>query len=546
MATVNLTHSVPAFAPQTPFVNEPFVDFTKPENKRRMQAALAEVQDKLGREYDIVIGGKRLKTAGKIFSMNPARPAEVIGVHQRAGAEHVEPAMQAAQAAFTSWSKVPVAERTNLLFAAAALIRERSFEFCAWLTFEVGKNWAEADADVGETIDFLEFYGREALRLSQAKTPIQLPGERNQLLYIPLGVGAVIPPWNFPFAIMAGMTAASIVCGNTVILKPSVDAPTIAAKFVELLEEVGLPDGVVNLCPGEGPEFGSAVVAHPQTRFIAFTGSKAVGLEIHERAAKTQPGQTFIKRTILEMGGKDSIIVEPDCDIEAALDGVVASAFGFNGQKCSACSRAIVSADIYDVFCDRLQERVGKLKTGDPAENVYTGPVISEKSYRKVLDYIEIGKKEGTVLNGGHAIETSEGGYYIAPTVISDVAPTARIAKEEIFGPVLAVIKSHSFDDALAIANNTEYGLTGAIYTSSREKLDRARDEFYVGNLYFNRKCTGAMVGAHPFGGFNMSGTDSKAGGPDYLLLFTQAKSVAEKIGHASPEAEKQSDQMGM
>jgi 1-pyrroline-5-carboxylate dehydrogenase len=546
MATVNLTHSVPAFTPQTPFVNEPFVDFTQPENKRQMQAALDDVRAKLGREYDIVIGGKRIKTAGKIFSTNPAHPAEVIGVHQRAGAEHVEEATQAAQAAFASWSRTPVEERAALLFSAAALIRQRSFEFCAWLTLEVGKNWAEADADVGETIDFLEFYGREALRLNEAKTPIQFPGELNQLRYIPLGVGAVIPPWNFPFAIMAGMTAASIVCGNTVILKPSVDAPTIAAKFMELLEEVGLPDGVVNLCPGEGPEFGSAVVAHPQTRFIAFTGSKAVGLEIHERAAKTQPGQIFIKRTILEMGGKDSIIVEPDCDLDAALDGVVASAFGFNGQKCSACSRAIVAADIYDVFCDRLQERVAKLKTGDPAENVYTGPVISEKAYRKVLDYIEIGKDEGTVLNGGHAIETPEGGYYIAPTVIADVAPKARISLEEIFGPVLAVIKSQNFDDALAIANNTEYGLTGAIYTSSREKLDRAREEFHVGNLYFNRKCTGAMVGAHPFGGFNMSGTDSKAGGPDYLLLFTQAKSIAEKIGHASPAEEKQSEQMGM
>jgi 1-pyrroline-5-carboxylate dehydrogenase len=441
---------------------------------------------------------------------------------------------------------VPVQDRAALLFAAAALIRERSFEFCAWLTLEVGKNWAEADADVGETIDFLEFYGREALRLDQATTPIQFPGERNELRYIPLGVGAVIPPWNFPFAIMAGMTAASIVCGNTVILKPSVDAPTIAAKFMELLEEVGIPDGVVNFCPGEGPEFGSAVVAHPQTRFIAFTGSKAVGLEIHERAAKTQPGQIFIKRTILEMGGKDSIIVEPDCNIDAALDGVVASAFGFNGQKCSACSRAIVAADIYDQFCDRLRERVAKIKTGDPAENVYTGPVISEKAYRKVLSYIEIGKQEGTLLNGGHAIGTPDSGYYIAPTVIADVAPTARISLEEIFGPVLAVIKSHSFDDALAIANNTEYGLTGALYTSSREKLDRARQEFLVGNLYFNRKCTGAMVGAHPFGGFNMSGTDSKAGGPDYLLLFTQAKSIAEKIGHASPSAEKQSDQMGI
>jgi 1-pyrroline-5-carboxylate dehydrogenase len=546
MATINLTHSVPASLAQTPFVNEPFIDFTQPENKRRMQTALDEVRGKLGREYDLVIGGKHLKTAGKIFSMNPAHPAEVIGVHQRAGAEHVEPAIEAAQAAFTTWSRTSAEERAGLLFRAAALIRERSFEFCAWLTFEVGKNWAEADADVGETIDFLEFYGREALRLSRATTPIQLPGERNELHYIPLGVGAVIPPWNFPFAIMAGMTAASIVCGNTVILKPSVDSPTIAAKFMELLEEVGLPDGVVNFCPGEGKQFGSAVVAHPQTRFIAFTGSKAVGLEIHERAAKAQPGQIFIKRTILEMGGKDSIIVESDCNIDAALDGVVASAFGFNGQKCSACSRAIVAADIYDTFCDRLQERVANIKTGDPVENVYTGPVISEKAYQKVLEYIEIGKKEGTVLNGGHAIKTPEDGYYIAPTVIADVSPTARISLEEIFGPVLAVIKSHSFDDALAIANNTEYGLTGALYTSSREKLDRAREEFHVGNLYFNRKCTGAMVGAHPFGGFNMSGTDSKAGGPDYLLLFTQAKSVAEKLGHADPAAEKLSDQMGI
>jgi 1-pyrroline-5-carboxylate dehydrogenase len=546
MATMNLTHSAPATSPKTSFSNEPFVDFSTAENKRKMQEALARVESELGREYEIVIGGTRFKTEGKIVSKNPARPAQVIGVHQRAAAAHVPSAMKAAQTAFLSWSKVPVEDRAALLFRAAALIRERSFEFCAWLTLEVGKNWGEADADVGETIDFLEFYGREALRLAEAKTPIQFPGERNQLRYIPLGVGAVIPPWNFPFAIMAGMTAASIVTGNTVILKPSVDAPTIAAKFFELLEEAGLPDGVVNLCPGEGPEFGSEVVAHPQTRFIAFTGSKAVGLEIHERAAKTMPGQVFIKRTILEMGGKDSIIVEADSDLDAAVEGVVASAFGFNGQKCSACSRAIVAADIYDVFCDRLQERVAKIKTGDPAENVYTGPVISEKAYRKTLDYIEIGKKEGTVLNGGNAIETPGGGYYIAPTVIADVAPTARIALEEIFGPVLAVIKSKSFDDALAIANNTEYGLTGAIYTGSREKLDRAREEFNVGNLYFNRKCTGAMVGAHPFGGFNMSGTDSKAGGPDYLLLFTQAKSIAEKIGHASPAEEKQADQMGM
>ena len=338
-----------------------------------MQEALAAVKARLGAEYDLVIGGKRIRTEAKITSINPARPAEVVGTHQMAGAEHVDLAMNAAQAAFAAWGRKPVQERADLLFRTAALVRERKFEMCAWLTCEVGKNWAEADADVGETTDFLEFYAREALRLDRATTPIQLPGERNQLRYIPLGVGAVIPPWNFPLAIMAGMTAAAIVCGNTVILKPSGDAPTIAAIFFSLLEEAGLPDGVVNFCPGAGSKFGSAIVAHPQTRFIAFTGSKAVGLNIHESAAKPQPGQHFIKRTILEMGGKDSIIVEPDCDIDAAVEGVVASAFGFNGQKCSACSRAIVAASIYDAFCERLQARVALLKQGDPAEKLLRG-----------------------------------------------------------------------------------------------------------------------------------------------------------------------------
>jgi len=523
--------------PHTAFSNEPFADFADPAVKRRMGEALAAVRSRLGHEYDLVIGGHRQRTEQKIVSINPARPAEVVGIHQRADERHVESAIAAAQAAFATWSRASAADRAALLFRAAGLLRLRKFEFCAWLTFEVGKNWAEADADVGETIDFLEFYAREALRLDAAVTPIQYPGERNQLRYIPLGVGAVIPPWNFPLAIMAGMTAAAIVCGNTVILKPSGDAPTIAAVFFSLLEEASLPDGVVNFCPGAGAQFGSAIVAHPQTRFIAFTGSKAVGLEIHESAAKTQPGQHFIKRTILEMGGKDSIIVQADCDIDAAVEGVVASAFGFNGQKCSACSRAIVDASIYDVFCDRLRERVTQIRQGDPAENFYAGPVVNQAAYKQILEYIEIGKSEGRLLSGGHALnadQNPEAGFYIAPTVIADVAPTARISLEEIFGPVLAIIKSASFDEALAIANNTEYGLTGALYSSSREKLDRARQEFHVGNLYFNRKCTGAMVGAHPFGGFNMSGTDSKAGGPDYLLLFTQAKSIAEKLGAAA------------
>jgi 1-pyrroline-5-carboxylate dehydrogenase len=519
-----------AIGADTPFVNEPFLIFADADVRYPMLEALAGVKARLGHEYDLVIGGHRLLTEEKIVSINPARPAEVVGIHQRADERHVEFAMQAAQAAFATWSRTPMAERAALLVRTAALVRLHKLEMCAWLIYEVGKNWSEADADVGETIDFLEFYAREAMRLDAATTPIQYPGERNQLRYIPLGVGAVIPPWNFPLAIMAGMTAAAIVCGNTLILKPSGDAPTIAAIFFNLLEEAGMPDGVVNFCPGAGAKFGSAIVAHPQTRFIAFTGSKAVGLEIHESAAKAQPGQHFIKRTVLEMGGKDSIIVEADCDLDAAVEGVAISAFGFNGQKCSACSRAIVDASIYDIFCERLRDRIAAIQQGDPADNFYAGPVVNKAAFEQILNYIEIGKSEGRLVAGGHAVETPEGGFYIAPTVIADVAPTARISLEEIFGPVLAVIKSNGFDDALAIANNTEYGLTGAIYTSSREKLDRAREEFYVGNLYFNRKCTGAMVGAHPFGGFNMSGTDSKAGGADYLLLFTQAKSIAEKL----------------
>jgi 1-pyrroline-5-carboxylate dehydrogenase len=531
---------------QAPFVNEPFLDFSDARVRHSMQDALAGVKSRLGREYDLVIGGKRLKTEGKIVSVNPAHPVEVVGTHQMAVEQHVELAMSAAQAAFATWSRTSAGERAALLFRTADLIRERKFEMCAWLTYEVGKNWAEADADVGETIDFLEFYGREALRLDAATTPIQFPGERNQLRYIPLGVGAVIPPWNFPMAIMAGMTCAAIVSGNTVILKPSGDAPTIAATFFSLLEEAGLPDGVVNFCPGAGSKFGSAIVAHPQTRFIAFTGSKAVGLDIHESAAKSRPGQNFIKRTILEMGGKDSIILAADCDLDAALDGVLASAFGFNGQKCSACSRAIVDASIYDIFVERLQQRVETIKQGDPVENFYAGPVVNKTAQKQILEYIEIGKSEGRLIAGGHAVETADGGYYIAPTVIADVAPTARISLEEIFGPVLAVIKASDFDDALSIANNTEYGLTGALYSRSRAKLDRAREEFHVGNLYFNRKCTGAMVGAHPFGGFNMSGTDSKAGGPDYLLLFTQAKSIAEKMGTASSLDKEESQRTGL
>jgi 1-pyrroline-5-carboxylate dehydrogenase len=538
MATAESTRTTLRI-PLSPFSNEPATDFSRAENARRMREALVKVRAELGREYDMVIGNRLVKTEHKIKSVNPAHPSQLVGITQEAGREHADMAVQAAAAAFQSWKTAPVRQRVELVTNVAAILRERKFEYAAWMVYEVGKNWAEADADIAETIDFAEYYARQAMRLSEVEPDVQLPGERDRFMYIPLGVGAVIPPWNFPSAIMAGMTLASIVSGNTVVLKPSHDSTIIAAKFFEALQEAGMPDGVVNFCPGSGSTFGSALVEHPQVRFIAFTGSKEVGLDINQRAAVPRPGQKWIKRTVLEMGGKDSIIVDADANLDAAVEGVAQSAFGFSGQKCSACSRAIVDEKIYDVFLERLKTRVQNITVGDPVDNKAMGPVVSEKQMNKILSYIEIGRKEGRVITGGGRASEAGDGYYIQPTVIADIAPNARIAQEEIFGPVLAVIKARNFDDALEIANNTEFGLTGAVYSTSREKLERARTEFHAGNLYFNRKCTGAIVGAHPFGGFNMSGTDSKAGGPDYLLLFTQAKSVAEKLGDAGPGEEK-------
>src|SRR5882724_8428122 len=528
MATVEAPTRPKIRIHERPFVNEPLTDFTKEENARKMRAAIEKVRGQLGREYDLIIGGRRVKTTDKIKSLNPAKPSQIVGIHQKAGKEHVEPAMRAALAAFETWSQTSFEERASLLFRVGDLLRERKFEFGAWMVFEVSKNWAEADADVADTIDFCEYYSREALRLARTELPVQMAGDGDTLLYIPLGV--VIPSWNFPCAIMAGMTLASIVSGNTVILKPSSDSPTIAAKFVELLEECGMPDGVVNFCPGAGASFGNSVVAHPKTRYIAFTGSREVGLDINKSAATQAPGQVWIKRTILEMGGKDAIIVDADADLDSAVEGVAQAAFGFQGQKCSACSRAIVDERIYDVFLGKLKERVEKITVGDPAENANMGAVINEGSMKSILDYIETGKRDGRVITGGGPAKDAGEGYFLQPTVIADIPARSRLEQEEVFGPLLAVVKAKNYDHALEIANDTEFGLTGAVYTKSREKIERAVREFHVGNLYINRKCTGAIVGAHPFGGFNMSGTDSKSGGPDYLYLFTQAKSVGEKV----------------
>jgi len=520
----------------TPFRNEPIRDFSDPADRCSLEEAIARARRDLGRRYPVVIGGERLHGAAQFDSINPARPSEVVGRVDEASPAQVSQALDVATRAFESWKTRPAEERADLLFRAAARIRETKDDWNALLVLEVGKPWIEADADTAEAIDFLEFYGREALRYANPPplTPIQ--GERNRLVYLPLGVGVVIPPWNFAFAIMAGMTSAAIVTGNAAILKPSSDSAVIAAHFVDLLHELGLPPGVLNFVPGDGPTVGEQLVTDPRTRFVSFTGSKGVGLRINELAAKTPPGQRWIKRVIAEMGGKDAIVVADDADLDAAVAGVVASAYGFSGQKCSACSRAIVDARVYDAFLEKLVPAVKAVAVADPSVNGQAmGPVVNRKAVEKIASYVEIGKGEGRLLAGGGRAPGE--GFFLEPTVIADIDPNARIAQEEIFGPVLAVIKARDYDHALEIANGTEFGLTGAVYSASEERLRRAEDEFFVGNLYLNRKCTGALVGGQPFGGFNMSGTDSKAGGYDYLLLFLQAKSISRKVAaHAADD----------
>jgi 1-pyrroline-5-carboxylate dehydrogenase len=513
-----------------PFKNEPFTDFSQPAHQQAFEAALSKVESRFGEQLDLVVGGEHSKTAEKMPSLDPGKTDRVVGFQCAATVADVDRALDAATRAFESWRKVDPDTRARHLFKAAAIMRRRKHELSATMVYEVGKSWAEADADTAEAIDFLEFYGREMIRLGGPQPVHEFPDHDSELRYVPLGVCAVIPPWNFPLAITTGMTAAAIVAGNTVVLKPAHTSPVIAYRMVEIFEETGLPPGVLNFVTGNGALLGNKMTEDPRTRLVAFTGSKQVGLGIAEKCGKTAPGQKWIKRAVLEMGGKDAIVVDADVhDVDEVVSGIVASAYGFSGQKCSACSRAIVHEKLYDEVVRKVASRADELQIGHTRDRSnFTGPVVDQKAFEKTLEYIEIGKKEGKLVAGGK--KGPDGGYYIRPTVFADVDRKARIFQEEIFAPVLAMTRAKSFEHAIELANDTEFGLTGAVYSRDRARLEYARHAFHVGNLYLNRKCTGAMVGVHPFGGFNMSGTDSKAGGRDYLLLFTQAKAISEKL----------------
>lgn len=512
-----------------PYQTEPLTDFSVAQNQAAYRAALAKVEASLGKTYPLIIGGRHVETKKTYTSKNPADYRQAVGHIHQGGLAEAELAMDAALQAFETWKKVAPSVRADVLFRTAGIIRKRKHEFSAWMTKEAGKPWAEADADTAEAIDFLEYYGRQMLSLEQIDNVVlsRRNIERNTYKYIPLGVGAVIAPWNFPLAILVGMTSAAIVAGNTVLMKPAMTTQVIAYQFVQALIEAGLPAGVVNFLPGKGSEIGEFIIKHPKTRFISFTGSKEVGIHIYEEAAKVRPGQLWLKRVIAEMGGKDGIVVDAQADLDLAADAIVKSAFGFSGQKCSACSRAIIHQDVYDQVVSKIIALTNKLTVGNPFDNQhFMGPVNDEKDYLKIMEYIELAKTEGKVVCGGTG-DMSQG-YFIAPTVVIDLDPNARLMQEEVFGPVLAVAKANDFNHALQIANNTEFGLTGAVISNNRAHLEQAREDFHVGNLYFNRKCTGAIVGYQPFGGFNMSGTDSKAGGPDYLVLHMQGKTVSE------------------
>jgi 1-pyrroline-5-carboxylate dehydrogenase len=511
------------------FRNEPFTDFSQAESRSAFESALARLDRQKGVEIPLVIGGRRLRTGHLLENRNPAERAEVLSRHHLADRKAAAKALEVAVKAQKAWGLVAPRERASVLLRAAARMRERKHEFSATMVLEIGKSWPEADVETAEAIDFLEFYAREMLRWGGEIPVTPYRGEFPETCYLPLGAGVVIPPWNFPNAILTGMTSAAVVTGNAVVLKPASDTPLVAWKVFTVLEEAGMPDGVLNYLPGPGSDVGDFLVEAPATRFISFTGSKQVGLIINQKAAAVARGQRWIKRTILEMGGKDFIVVDEDADFEFAVSQVVASAFGFQGQKCSACSRAIVHRRLYKRFVDAVVAKTAKLKQGPTRDHTnYLGPVASERQLKTVTDYVKIGKREAKLGIGG----TWNGrvGNFVAPTVFYDVKPSARVFQEEIFGPVLGITEAKDFETAIALANASEYGLTGSYFGRDRFRIAEAKKRLHCGNLYINRKCTGALVGVHPFGGFDMSGTDSKAGGRDYLGLFLQAKSISEKL----------------
>ena len=511
------------------FHNEPLTDFSVDSNRRAFRSALEALESRLPVAGEIRIGGQSSGAAKTFESVSPSRRTQVIGRFPEGTVEDARRAVDAAVKAFPAWSRTPARRRADIILAISEILKKRRHEFSSMMVLEESKSWVEADADTAEAIDFCEFYAREMERLAQPEALVPYPGEKNHLEWIPLGVCAVIPPWNFPLAILAGMTTAALVTGNTVVLKPSSDSPGIAWMFQQAAEEAGVPPGVLNFVTGGGSTVGNALVEHPKVRMIAFTGSRDVGLQISEKAGKVPPGQIWIKRAILEMGGKDFILVDETADLEEAAKGVVAAAFGFQGQKCSACSRLIVHEKVHDDLLARVVEKTKALKVGDVRDpETQVGAVINERAQKKILEYVDVGRKEGKIVAGGEAGPSE--GFFVMPTIVDDVPRDGRLAREEIFGPVLAVLKVKSFEEGIAVANDTEYGLTGSLYSRDRDRLERGRRELFVGNLYLNRKCTGALVGVHPFGGFNMSGTDSKAGGREYLQLFLQAKAISEKI----------------
>ena len=533
------TDSPSLSATRAPFANQPPVDFSRAENRQRMQQALAQVRRELGRHCPLRIADRDVDTEERGTSHDPSEKTRIVGTFALATGEHVLQAVAVAHKALAAWAATDVAQRSALVRRAAALLRQRLFDYAAWEVYECGKNWREATADVNEAIDFCEYYAWQAEEL-QGQERIDVPGEENVLHYLPRGVAAVIAPWNFPLAILTGMTIAALVTGNTVIVKPAEQASVVARLLVELLVEAGLPAGVVNYLPGVGEIAGAALVEHPQVAVIAFTGSRSVGLAINARAAEvSRHGTLHVKRVIAEMGGKNAIIVDADADLDEAVAGVVHSAFGFQGQKCSACSRVIPVGPVYEPFLQRLIEATASLKIA-PAEDpgCQLGPVIDEEALVRIHRYIEIGKQEGRLVLAVDPGPLVERGWFVGPHIFTDVLPTARIAQEEIFGPVLAVLRAADLDEALRIANGTEYALTGGMYSRHPLALERARREFLVGNLYLNRPITGALVHRQPFGGFKMSGIGSKAGGRDYLLQFVLPRTITENTmrrGFAPP-----------